>query len=204
MATAIKFITKEEQNTFIRRWRLLSEDVEELSSSLAILIALSRRTDAQDLLSIMNQNPFFWNSILSSLQTTSFVAVGRIHDPKAGAYLLEIKKFLNTRKELSEVLSRFGHIEKKHSALIEKMMRLRNTTFAHAAFNRPVHEAFGFKEVTEDRVEAYWHDLAGATKSLETNIFKGTYEPQLDPALLQKDIERTNEALTSLKSAFER
>jgi hypothetical protein len=201
MTLAIKFATQAEQGSFIRRWRLLCEDVSELSSSAAILIALSRRSDERVLLSVMNRNPVFWNSIISSLQTSSFVAVGRIHDSKRGAYLQEIKKALKLRTALSDVLSRFDSLEQTHDSLITKIVRLRNTTFAHAALNRPVHIAFGFEGVTEDKLEGYWNDLAGATKLLETTVFKGNYGPKFDPDLLQKDIDWANEALDSLKSA---
>lgn len=201
MTLAIKFATQTEQASFIRRLRLLCEDVSELSSSAGILIALSRRSDERVLLSVMNRNPVFWNSILSSLQVSSLVVVGRIHDSKRGAYLQEIKKALKMRTALSDVLSRFESLEQTHDSLITKIVRLRNTTFAHADLNRPVHVAFGFEGVTEDKLEGYWNDLAGATKLLETTVFKGNYDPKFDPDLLQKDIDWANEALDSLKSA---
>ena len=111
MTRTIAFASPEEKAELLRRMRLFSEDIAELSSAIAIPIALSRRADDAALIAALNKNPAFWNSILSGLQTSSHITVGRIHDNTRNAYLKEIKRFLGTRKEGTEILERLNAVE---------------------------------------------------------------------------------------------
>jgi glutathione S-transferase len=198
----IKFVNKAERADFLRRMRLLSEDVAELAQSVAILLALARRADDQALIAALNRNALFWNTILSALQTTIFVIMGRIHDTSpGGAYFSEIKKFLKTRKAAAEVLARFDKLHAVHQKLVGRMVKLRQKVFAHAAFDRPLHDASGFKDLDWDKIEAYCRELAGATVALEQAIFPGDYEPKHDPNLLQQSIEHADKALDAIRDA---
>jgi len=195
----IRFTNPEEEADLFRRMRLFSEDVAELSSAIAIPIALSRRSANAHLIDALNRQPTFWNSILAALQTSSHVIVGRIHDNTRHAYLKEIKGFLETRKEGTEVLERLNALEKQHVKVIERMVMLRQKVFAHANFDRPVHEAFGFRDITPDQLEAYWLDLAQAARLLADTVFASDYGPQLNPNLLAEDLARADQALSSVR-----
>jgi hypothetical protein len=195
----MRFTKPDEKADLLRRMRLFSEDVAELSSALAIPIVLSRRSADAHLIDALNRHPAFWNSILSALQTSSHVIVGRIHDNTRHAYLKEIKAFLKKRKEGAEILERLNALEKQHANVIERMVTLRQKVFAHADFDRPVHEAFGFRDITPDQVEAYWFDLAHAARLLADTVFAGDYGPKLDPNLLREDLARADEALSSVR-----
>jgi AbiU2 len=195
----IRFTNPKEKTDLLRRIRLFTEDVAELSSALAIPIVLSRRSADTRLVDVLDKHPAFWNSILSALQTSSHVIVARIHDKAGDAYLKEIKKFLKTRKEGTEVLERIDALEKQHAKVIERMVTLRQKVFAHADFNRPVHEAYGFRDITPDRLEAYWLDLARAARLLADTIFAGEYGPKLDPNQLAEDFARADQAISSVR-----
>src|SRR5580692_5950403 len=173
MTEPIKFASKSEKAEFLRRIRLLAEDIAELARSTAIPLALSRRGDDQGLIAALNQNPAFWNAILSALQTTIFVGMGRIHDSSREAYFSEIRKFLKSRKSGAEALARFDVLHASHDKLVKQMVKLRQKVFAHADFNRPLHEAFGFKDLDWDKLETYCHELSKAMVALEEAVFRG-------------------------------
>jgi hypothetical protein len=154
MTEPIKFVSKSEKADFVRHMRLLAEDIAELAQSTAISLALSRRSDDPGLIAALNQNPAFWNTILSALQTTIFVGMGRIHDSSRAAYFTEIRKFLKSRKSGAEALARFDVLNAAHDKLVKQMVKLRQKVFAHADFDRPLHEAFGFKDLDWDKLEA--------------------------------------------------
>ena len=142
------FATAQEQSTFLRWMRLLRDDVSELSGSIGILVALSKRSEDHGLISVLNRNPAFWNSILDALNTSSFVVMGRIHDTTGDAYLKNVMRFLKTRKALSGIARHFGGFAATHGTLIIKVRKLRHNVFAHIAVTRPESIAFDFEGLT--------------------------------------------------------
>ena len=193
------FATAQEQSTFLRWMRLLRDDVSELSGSIGILVALSKRSEDHGLISVLNRNPAFWNSILDALNTSSFVVMGRIHDTTGDAYLKNVMRFLKTRKALSGIARHFGGFAATHGTLIIKVRKLRHNVFAHIAVTRPEFIAFDFEGLTWDQLEVYWRDLAITTARLERCVFGGDdYGPQLNANMLDDDIERANQALDLL------
>jgi AbiU2 len=196
--STIVFATETEKADFLRRMRLFAEDIAELSAIIAIPIVLFRRSGDKALIAALNNNPRFWNAVLSGLQTSSHVIIGRIHDKSRDSYLNEIKRFLRTRKEGSEALATLERLEKAHVTLIKRMVNLRQKVFAHADFNRPVYEALGFKEIRADDLEAYWRDLSSAMVRLEQSVFSGVHHPKHKPSSLHEDMRQANEAFDSL------
>jgi hypothetical protein len=195
------FATSQEQIRIVRQMRLLRDDICELSGFLGPLIALSRREADGELVAALNRNAGFWNSVLGALSTSSFVVIGRIHDTRREAYLRKLIEFAKTRPALSEAVTCFGRLLKSHEALIQKIVELRQTIFAHTSFDAPERFAFGFNGLTWDQIEAYWRDLAAAGQLLERSVFEGThYGPQTSEELIDEDIARANQAFDSTKA----
>jgi hypothetical protein len=192
MGLTITFSKPAEQSKFLRLVQLLTADVSELSGTLGILIALSRRSDDHALASVLNRNARFWHSLFHSLYALSFVMMGRIHDGAHGGYLREIKKALYA-KAMSDVLERFDNLEADHAHFIAKVLSLRETTFHRERIT------FELEGVSRDSLEAYWRDLTGATKFLEAAVFVEKSGQRFDAGMLQDDVSRANRALNSLK-----
>jgi hypothetical protein len=188
------FATSREQSDFMRWMRLLRDDVWELSGSLANLSALSKRTEVDELLEVLNRNPTFWNANLLALETSAFVIVGRIHYKGADAYLNCIMKFLKRQKSLSSIADRFEGLLRTHAPLIGTTLRLRNNVFAHTGETSPEHVAFGFKDLAWDQFEVYWRDLASIAEALESAIFSGNYGPRCSPDRFDEDLKRAGDA----------
>jgi len=192
------FATQTEQARFIRNMRLLRDDIIELSSTIGILIALSKRSEDHELSAALNRNPVFWDAILNSLHTSSFVVIGRVHDTTRTAYLPSITKFAGKTKSLSIIAGHFDGLLKVRADLIATVIRLRQRVFAHSSFHRPENISFGFKSLTWNQFEAYWRDLARITELLEQNIFGHEYGPKCNPDQLDEDITRANQAFDAL------
>jgi AbiU2 len=160
----LTFATNAERNRFLRLMRLFVDDVSELSACLSILIALSHRSQDDQLRTALDRNGSFWNSILASLYTSSFVIMGRIHD-RAGC-LPKLKRTLARYKSMASVSTTFEQLERNHQSFLDQVLRQRNRVFAHTDIDRPLLIAFGFHDLTWAAVEKYWLDLAHATKLL--------------------------------------
>jgi hypothetical protein len=198
---AMKFVTKDEKSEFLRLVRLLSDDVTELSASTSILLSLSRRSTEAKVLSVLNDNADFWNSIFASLYTTSFVVIGRIHDNGKAAYLKKIVSGLTAQKSMADVLANFSIVRTTHSDLIKSALNVRDKVFAHSDFDRPRHMVVGFRGMTWAQLESYWTDIASAAEALERRVFSGTnYGPKFGADILENDIVRANEFFDKLVS----
>jgi hypothetical protein len=195
----ITFADSQAQGRFFRHMRLLGDDINELSSTVGIFVALSQRANDQPLLLALNRNPVFWNSMLASLSTTAFIVMGRIHDKDKNAYLNAILKVLRSRNYLSDVLSKFETIKKTHDGLITKVLAARHNIFGHSNFHRRLYVVSGIPGTWED-FATYWRSLSEATKDIEERMFPSevNYGPKLNLNLLNEDIAEANKFFDQL------
>lgn len=194
------FATHEEQSKVIREMRLLRDDLSELSDYLGILIALSKRADDKKLIDYLNGNAEFWNLTLSSLESSAFVVLGRILDSRKESYLKALVRFMERSARTGELAKKFEELQKRHADLIERVIRLRNNVFAHTGHTMPEHVAFGFRDITWEKFEAFWRDLAEVAELLEELVFGGEkYGPNI--ASLDENIARADVTLNQLKKA---
>ena len=199
----IKFATEEERSKFSRRLRLLHDDVCAFSDSMGTFIALGRRAPDSQLVAELNRHPRFWNATLFGLQTAAFLSVGRIHGKARDSYLKPLLTSLQRSSvaECNAAAEEFEAVCRNHKDLIDTVIELRNTVFAHTDHEAPLYIAFKFEGLTHNMFEAYWDDLSKAVVSIENAVFAGRHSPQLNPRDLQEVIGKVDLFLDDIRAS---
>jgi hypothetical protein len=180
----IKFTSKSEKGEFYRRLRLLAEDVLELADLIGLTSSAQSRQNDEVLVALLDRHRRAWATLLSATNSSLFVVMARIHDTRTDGYFIKLMKFLDSYKALKDLRQRFRAIETTHRDLIRQVLKLRHNVVAHAGFDRPVHEVFGFQHITAAQFEAYWSDMAGATSDLENRALGPGGGPKINVSAL--------------------
>jgi hypothetical protein len=141
----IIFATETDQSRFIRRLRLLSEDIERYGRAAAPFVAIHERAGEDDLVRALNKDATFWNCTLAALQSCAFVSVGRIHDAGKSGVLRPLLKTLDeaASKECRGASAALAAAISRQQTFIDAVLHLRHTIFAHTSYDAPVHATKG-------------------------------------------------------------
>jgi len=122
----IKFATPEEQSDFVRRARLLRDDLSSYAAAAGPYVAIHRCEGKGEIEAKLKQFPTFWNSMIASLQNTAIISLARIHDNGKSAYLRPFLKALerNASLEIRAAGERMTAAIATHQAFIEKCVNL--------------------------------------------------------------------------------
>lgn len=196
----ILFADERDASTFVRRFRLFSDDLSSFARSMGTLLAFHRHDRAQDLARALNRHAAHWNAVLAALQVDTFVIVARIHDRTRGAYLGPFTTTLSNAalQECKAAAAQINSAVIKHKLFIDKVVKLRHGLFAHTSHEAPLHISFGFEGLEWNMFESYWVDMSEAMKAVESATFRGRHGPAISGTELQEAMVRTNAFLDEL------
>lgn len=185
----IQFSTDGDRSQFFRQLRLLQDDLISYAGAAATYVGAKRATTEDVLLAALNENPGFWTAVLSSLQSSAFVSLIRIHDRRKGAYFPKLLLALtqSASPECKAAAKQLGAAVDEHQQFIEKALHLRHSLFAHTDHEAPLAAAFGFKGLTLDMFGAYWRSMAVAVAATElAALGHENYGPKTDVGLFAR------------------
>jgi hypothetical protein len=173
------------------------------ASSAAPYCVLNEQADKGAVVQALNENAIFGNCTLASLQTTTFVSIGRLHDKaRQHNHLANCIKVMSSQSTDCGVAAAALQAEiMNQKQFIEKILDLRHKLFAHTDVDAPLVAAFGFEELTTHHFRGYWNEIMSAMELCDAAMF-GTREhaPKFDKSLFGSIEQATKNFLLNLSA----
>jgi AbiU2 len=180
------FPDQQTQDKFFRELRLVYDDLCSYASAAAPYCAIHSQADDTALLGYLNRNPLFWSSVLESLQSAAIVSLGRLHDKARNhnhlaSYIREMQKQNPACSKASQAVETAVAAQQP---FLTKILKLRNTVFAHTSIDAPLFAAFGFEGIKLQDFRKYWNDILTAMVTCDDAMFGTTnHSPKFDLGL---------------------